>query len=134
MSFSPQSAHPLRTSPMVPTYLIPLYKSLIISSLEYCCQIWSPHAINEIQLIENVQRTFTRRLIGSDHDYWERLKILNLYSLQRRRERYIIIYNWKVLEGLVPKQPNHTNGQKSSRNKMHPCVVTRYDCAHKNSN
>ena len=27
---------------------------------------------------------------------------MNLYSLQRRRERYRIIYIWKVLEGLVP--------------------------------
>ena len=25
-----------------------------------------------------------------------------MYSLQRRRERYIIIYTWSILEGLVP--------------------------------
>ena len=35
-------------------------------------------------------------------NYWERLKILNLYSLQRRRERYAILYMWKILQGLVP--------------------------------
>ena len=34
--------------------------------------------------------------------YPERLTVLKLYSLQRRRERYIIIYVWKILEGLVP--------------------------------
>ena len=28
--------------------------------------------------------------------------MLNLYSLGRRRERYIIIYVWKILEGHVP--------------------------------
>ena len=28
--------------------------------------------------------------------------MLNLNSLQRRRERYCIIYLWKFLEGLVP--------------------------------
>ena len=27
---------------------------------------------------------------------------LHLYSLQRRRERYIIIYVWKILEGKAP--------------------------------
>ncbi|WP_347046854.1 hypothetical protein, partial [Escherichia coli] len=34
--------------------------------------------------------------------YWERLKELRLYSLERRRERYAVIYVWKILEGLVP--------------------------------
>ena len=34
--------------------------------------------------------------------YPERLTVLKLYSLQRRRERYIIIYVWEILEGLVP--------------------------------
>ena len=102
-----------------PTYLIPLYKSLVTSRLEYCCQLWSPHSQNEIQQLENVQRVFTRRLIGSDNDYWERLKILNLYSLQRRRERYIIIYIWKILEGMVPNPNNQivqiTNGHRGRR-------------------
>ena len=28
---------------------------------------------------------------------------MKLYSLQRRRERYQIIYVWKILEGLVPE-------------------------------
>ena len=34
--------------------------------------------------------------------YWDRLKILKLYSLERKRERYQIIYTWKIMEGLVP--------------------------------
>ena len=35
-------------------------------------------------------------------DYWSALKSLGLYSLQRRRERYQIIYIWSILEGRVP--------------------------------
>ena len=31
--------------------------------------------------------------------YWEHLKELSLMSLQRRRERYIMIYMWKILNG-----------------------------------
>lgn len=34
--------------------------------------------------------------------YWDRLVRLRLFSLQRRRERYIIIYIWKIIHGLVP--------------------------------
>ncbi|MCP4255418.1 MAG: hypothetical protein GY775_18840 [Candidatus Scalindua sp.] len=30
----------------------------------------------------------------------ERLKKLNMYSLERRRERYMIIYGWQQLEGI----------------------------------
>ena len=34
--------------------------------------------------------------------YEERLKHLNLYSIQRRRDRYQIIYLWKIIEKIVP--------------------------------
>ena len=34
-------------------------------------------------------------------DYWERLQALRLYSQERRRERYQIIFLWKVAQGLV---------------------------------
>ena len=34
--------------------------------------------------------------------YWERLNHLKLYSLERRRERYIIIYVFKIIHSLVP--------------------------------
>ena len=35
-------------------------------------------------------------------DYWEQLKHLNIFSLERRRERYLIIYTWRILQGQVP--------------------------------
>ena len=34
-------------------------------------------------------------------NYWQRLKELNLYSVQRRFERYSIIYVWKAYHSLV---------------------------------
>ena len=36
------------------------------------------------------------------YSYADRLSILKLYSLQRRRDRYTIIYIWKILESIVP--------------------------------
>ena len=35
-------------------------------------------------------------------DYWEQLSELKMSSLERRRERYICIYMWKILENMVP--------------------------------
>ena len=44
-------------------------------------------------------------------DYWQRLKHLQLYSLQRRREQYDIIYIWKIIEGKVPNISDESNRQ-----------------------
>ena len=83
-----------------------LYKTYVRPHLEYCCPLWNPSGPNSINLIiqlESVQRTFTSKIAGMhDMNYWQRLKNLNLMSLQRRRERYIIIYMWKVLTGKAP--------------------------------
>ena len=38
----------------------------------------------------------------NDKNYWERLAALKLYSLERRRERYMIIYVWKIINNMVP--------------------------------
>ena len=80
-----------------------LYKSLVRSLLEYCCPLWNLSKVAEIQLIEGVQRTFTSRVSGLKNlNYRERLSELKLMSLQRRRERYIILMMWKILHNVVP--------------------------------
>ena len=79
-----------------------LYKSLIRSTLEYCCPLWNPGKVTDIQVIEGVQRTFTNRIRGLQHlNYWERLAHLKLMSLQRRQERYVILMIWKILHKVV---------------------------------
>ena len=37
-----------------------------------------------------------------DMNYWDRLKYLNIFSLERRRERYIVLYTFKIILGIVP--------------------------------
>ena len=50
-------------------------------------------------------------------DYHERLKKLNMYSLERRRERYFIIYGWQQIEGLKENVMNlKTNWRGRNRN------------------
>ena len=52
--------------------------------------------------MEAIQRTFTYKISEVQHiNYWERLHELKLYSLHRRRERYIIIYIWKISQHMV---------------------------------
>jgi hypothetical protein len=83
--------------------MLTLYKALVRSLLEYCCPLWHPKKISDIEAIEGVQREFTSRITGCwSLSYWERLKKLNLMSLQRRRERYILINMWRVLHRRIP--------------------------------
>ena len=55
--------------------------------------------------------------------YHERLKSLGLYSLQRRRERYCIIYVWKIIEGLAPNFSNPITSTFSGR-RGRSCVIS----------
>ena len=85
------------------TLMLTLYKSLIRSILDYCSPLWSPVAIGQIQLVESVQRTFTSRISNmGELNYWDRLKELRIMSIQRRHERYFMIYMFKLKVGLVP--------------------------------
>ena len=79
--------------------MLTLFKSLVISRLDYASQLWSPHKISQITQIEKVQRSFTKHIAGlRDLSYHERLQTLKIYSLQRRRERYCIILLWKIIK------------------------------------
>ena len=53
--------------------------------------------------LESTQRAFTRYISGCQGlSYWDRLKKLGMMSLQRRRERYVILHLWKICQGAVP--------------------------------
>ena len=73
--------------------MLTLFKSIVLSRLDYGSQLWSPFLIKHITQLEKIQRSFPKHITGmNDMLYHERLKSLGLYSLQRRRERYCIIY------------------------------------------
>ena len=82
--------------------MLTLYKTLVIPILEYCSVLWNPNVVSLIQRLEDVQQSFLKKINGAQKNYWECIKCMNVYSLQRRRERYRIIYIWKIFEGLVP--------------------------------
>ena len=98
------------------TLMLTLWKSLIQSKIDYCSQLWSPNDQASISKLEGVARSFTARVANMEGlDYWERLQKLGMYSQERRRERYQIIFIWKLSQGLLkgynlPFQQNERRG------------------------
>ena len=63
-----------------------MYKIYVRPILEYNSPIWSPHLLQDIDKIENIQRSFLRRLPGYEHlSYPDRLNQAGLDSLELRR-------------------------------------------------
>ena len=82
--------------------MLTLWKSMLQSRLDYCSQLYSPSSAGEIKQLENIQRSFTAKIQGmQERNYRERLQDLRLYSQERPRERYSIIFIWKIAMGLV---------------------------------
>ena len=79
-----------------------IWKTLVQPKLDYCSQFWSPGDQDSINQIEAVQRHFLSKVTSlSNLDYWEKLHQSRMYSQERRRERYMIIFLWKISQGLV---------------------------------
>jgi len=70
--------------------------------VEYNSVIWSPSTVKDISALESVQRRFTKRLHGLKNcTYQERLKSLNILSLELRRLHADLILTYKILFGHV---------------------------------
>jgi len=94
-----------------------LIKVFIRPHLEYAQQAWSPHLKKDIRLLESVQRRATKLLANiAPLPYEERLKFLNLYSIEDRLKRGDMILMYRIMtedlnisrELLFPELKNST--------------------------
>jgi hypothetical protein len=89
--------------------LAPCVKPLsLITILEYNSIVWNPTYIHLIDLVENVQRNFSKRIPSlSCLPYTERLALLDLDLLELHRLRFDLIYYFKVLHNLTLFEPSN---------------------------
>ena len=112
--------------------MLTLYRALVLSKIDYCSVLWCPSELSDLRKLEKVQSNFTLRMkcaktdSGNKRDYWQRLNYLNLYSIQRRFERYAVIYVWKILHEIVhnPGLEFKKEGQTQSRHGI-TCIVPK---------
>ena len=79
-----------------PVILTRVYKSMVRPHLEYSISAWNPHYRKDRELLEKVQHRFTRLFPGyARMPYEERLKRLELWTLEERRNRndLVEVYN-----------------------------------------
>ena len=92
------------------------YKSYILPILNYASPVWSPSTVHDINLIESVQRSFTKRIPGFlNMSYRERLKNLDIPSLELRRLWNDLILCYKILNNFVSGPPEKYGLSVSAR-------------------
>ena len=111
--------------------MLTLLKSLVIPLLEYCCQLCNPWKAKATQASEAIQRMFTYKITEVQHLNWEILHELKLYSLQRRCERYTIIYIWKITRHMVFKYCWHNGAQNRNKKTLKTWNTVRHSVSNK---
>ena len=80
--------------------LVRAFKVYVRPLVECSPQIWSPSNVGLINLIESIQRSFTKRLPGFQNlSYSDRLTKLKLQSLEHRRLIFDLMLCYKIVHG-----------------------------------
>ena len=103
-----------------PEFMMFLYKTHVRPILEYCSSLWNTGYLQDLRLLERVQRRWTKRISGLETlSYADRLQSLQLYSVQGRLIRSDLLLCWKIFHGKSLISPddlflvsplNHTRG------------------------
>ena len=121
-----------------PEVMLTLYNSLVRPHLEYAVQFWSPNYRKDIELLERVQRRATKMIPSlRGQAYEERLKKLNLFSLEKRRLRGDLIQVFKYLNRfnnvdhgnmleLHTNQRTRNNGRPLKEKRCHTDIGRRF--------
>ena len=80
-----------------------MFKNLVLPHIDYCSQLWMPVDADNIHSLEKFQWDFFKKIADlRSLNYWEALRDMKMLSLQKRLERYRVIYMWKFLEKFAP--------------------------------
>ena len=105
-------------------FILKIWKSIVLPRIDYGSQLWTPYKKADIQSLEMAQKSFLKKSVQLyQFSYWDILKLVGLYSIQRRHERYRIIYLWCILEGLVPNPKPHQIIEKVHPRLGRTCAV-----------
>ena len=77
--------------------MVKLYQTYILPHLDYAIAVWNPSARKDKDILESVQRRFSRMVSGMKGlSYEERLTLLELPTLEERRRRIDLIQAYRI--------------------------------------
>ena len=83
-----------------PEVLMPIFKSVVQATIDFPNLLTCSPSSSILTRLESIQRRFTSKLDGmSDKTYSERLSHLHLYSIQRRKDRGILLFMQRLALG-----------------------------------
>ena len=78
-------------------FIVTIFKSHVRPILDYCSSLWNVGYLGDSQILESVQRRWTKQVTGlADVEYHERLQTLGLFSIRGRLLRADLIKCWKA--------------------------------------
>ena len=114
--------------------LVRAFKVFVRPILEYASPVWCPHLQKDIDLLESVQRRFTKLLPGMYHkSYKERLEACKLPSLELRRLLIDLILTYSLLHNAYDVDcSRYFNIRGCERTRGHPFKlrvnISKTDC------
>jgi Reverse transcriptase (RNA-dependent DNA polymerase)/Endonuclease-reverse transcriptase len=103
-----------------PKFLNEMFCTYVRPKLEYASSCWNPYLLKDIRLIESVQRRFTKRIPGlKSLSYSDRLKFLELPTLERRRLILGLVLFYKILSGSVKSDLEKVISRSNSKCRGH---------------
>ena len=85
-----------------PKSLVRAFMTFVLPILEYCSPVWCPSSVGDIIRLESVLRFFTKKIVNDPSlSYSNRLTLLNLSSLEKRRLFADLVLFFKIVYGLV---------------------------------
>ncbi len=89
-----------------PNFLFKLFQIYVRPKLEYASPVWNPWLQGDINLVEKIQRKFTKSIPSlSELSYDERLVKLSAHSLKTRRLILDLTFLYKILNNLTELNP-----------------------------
>ena len=85
-----------------PSFLLRVYKTYVKPAMMYATPVWSPSLRYKIDLLESVQRRFTKMLLNEcDRTYGQRSFDLDLLSLESARVKADLVTVYKLIHNML---------------------------------